>query len=78
MEQLLKSKNIIKDEQWNCFLDNLVPIFPILYCYADQTSTIGQIISNLFDPDQSEKLNISKLVVCYIHIYIFYNFMYSI
>lgn len=67
MEQLLKSKNIIKNEQWNCFLNNIIPIFPILYCYANKTSTLGQIISNLFDPDQSKKFNISKLTVCYLY-----------
>jgi len=58
-------KNIINNNQWKIILNNLAPIFPVLYCYANQTSTLGQIVLDLFDPDQAEKLNISKLVVCY-------------
>lgn len=73
MEQLLKSKNIIKSEQWMCFINNLVPVFPVLYCYANQTSILGQIIFNLFDPDQAEKFNIPKLVVCFIYIFFYYD-----
>lgn len=65
MGQLLTSKDTIKDNQWKCFLNNLAPVFPILYCYANQLSTFGQIILNLFDPDQAEKFSISKIVVCY-------------
>lgn len=64
MEQLLKSKNTIKNDQWKCFLNNLIPIFPVLYSFANQTSSLGKTIFNLFEPDQSEKFNISKLMVC--------------
>ncbi|CAH1714893.1 unnamed protein product, partial [Aphis gossypii] len=63
IEQIIKSKNIINNNQWKCFLKNLAPIFPVLYCYANQTSTLGQIVLDLFDPDQAEKLNISKLAL---------------
>ncbi|XP_015372700.1 PREDICTED: uncharacterized protein LOC107167979 [Diuraphis noxia] len=63
IEQMIKNKNIINDNQWKYFLNNLAPIFPVLYCYANQISTFGQIVLNLFDPDQAKKLNISKLVI---------------
>lgn len=66
MELLLKCKNIVKIDQWQTFLGNLVPILPILYCYATQTSTFGQIIFNLFHPDQAEKFNTSNLMVCFV------------
>lgn len=69
MEQLLKSKNTINTDQWQCFLNNLAPVLPVLYCHANQTSTLGQIIFHLFDPDQSEKFNISKLAVCFCFFY---------
>ncbi|VVC32288.1 Armadillo-like helical [Cinara cedri] len=62
-EQLLKSKNIINNDQWQCILNNLSPILPVLYCHANQKSTLGQTIFNLFDPDQSGKFNIKKLVL---------------
>lgn len=74
MEQLLLSKSRIRKDQWKCLLNHLVPIFPVLYCYADQTSTFGQIVFNLFDPDQAEKFYISKLMVCCIFI-LFYYFL---
>lgn len=70
MEQLLKSKNTIKNDQWTCFINNLFPVFPILYCCANQTSNFGQTIFNFFDPDQAEKFNNSQLVVCFIYIFI--------
>ncbi|XP_022163641.1 uncharacterized protein LOC111029096 isoform X2 [Myzus persicae] len=63
IEQIIKNKNILNNNQWKCFLSNLTPIFPVLYCYANQTSTLGQIVLNLFDPDQAEKFNISKLLL---------------
>lgn len=65
MEELLNSKNTIKDDQWKYFLNNLIPIFPVLYCYASQTTTLGQVIFDLFDPDLAEKYNTSKFMVCY-------------
>lgn len=64
MEQLILSKNRIRNDQWKCLLNHLVPIFPVLYCYANHTSTFGQIIFSLFDPDQAEKFHISRLMVC--------------
>lgn len=77
MEQLLKSKNTMNNDQWQCFLNNLAPILPALYSYANQSSTLGQIIFNLFDPDHSEKFNIKKLVVCFYLFLMIYIFVFS-
>lgn len=63
MERLLKSKTTITNDLWDCFLNSLVPIFPVLYCYSDQSSPFGQTVFNLFDPDHAENFNISKLMV---------------
>lgn len=65
MEQLLMSKNTITNYLWECLLSSLVSIFPVLFCYSNQSSTFGQTIFNLFDPDHAKNFNISKLVVSF-------------
>ncbi|XP_025200463.1 uncharacterized protein LOC112598268 isoform X2 [Melanaphis sacchari] len=73
IEQIIKCKDIINNNQWKYLLNNLTPIFPVLCCYASQISTLGQMILDLFDPDQAEKLNISKLALLHSTIVMLFN-----
>lgn len=59
------SKNTITNDLWECLLNSLVSIFPVLFCYSNQSSTFGQTIFNLFDPDHAKNFNISRLVVSF-------------
>ncbi|XP_050420715.1 uncharacterized protein LOC126833423 isoform X2 [Adelges cooleyi] len=61
LETILKSKNVLENCEWELILKNLSPAFLFLCCQATPKTTLGHVILNFFDPDQSDQNKITKL-----------------
>ncbi|XP_066146267.1 rotatin isoform X2 [Euwallacea fornicatus] len=60
---VLKCKAIVAELIWDSCIQALIPVLPIILCYAENSSTLGRTIVNVVDPDTAKVLLIPEIVM---------------
>lgn len=58
---ILESARFLK-ENWNKLFELLVPVLPLLSCFSNSSTTVGQRIKSLIDPDNIQHLSLVQLL----------------
>lgn len=74
---ILKGRLQMGENGWLKSLEVIVPVLPILQCYAHSSTTLGQCVTKIFDPDVSTNIQLPFIEVLCILLkeYIFYIYI---
>ena len=61
----LKCNILVPDDIWNVIVQAFIPVLPILACYADKSTTLGQNVMTMLDPDRALDLKFSTTQVSF-------------
>lgn len=65
---LLEGKLQLTAPGWSKFLEVLIPVLPLLQCFANSTTSLGKSISKILDPDFS-----SNMKLPFVEVVVFFN-----
>ncbi|XP_066247682.1 rotatin [Euwallacea similis] len=60
---VLKCKAVVAELIWDSCIQALIPVLPIILCYAENSSNLGRTIVNVVDPDTAKVLLIPEIVM---------------
>lgn len=60
---ILKCKILVSDSIWQLVIDAISATYPMLICFADKQSSLGNAITGIFDPDVAKTYSIPQLDV---------------
>lgn len=60
---ILKGRVQMGEDGWLKSLEALAPVLPLLQCHTNSTSTLGQCITKIFDPDVSSSIQLPYIEV---------------
>nr|XP_012136874.1 PREDICTED: rotatin isoform X2 [Megachile rotundata] len=60
---ILKGRVQMGEDGWLKSLEALAPVLPLLQCHANSTTTLGQCITKIFDPDVSSSIQLPYIEV---------------
>ncbi|XP_006614220.1 rotatin isoform X1 [Apis dorsata] len=60
---ILKGRLQMGENGWLKSLEVIVPVLPILQCYAHSSTTLGQCVTKIFDPDVSTNIQLPFIEV---------------
>lgn len=62
---ILKGKVQADETGWLKILETIIPVLPLLQCYAYSSTVIGRCITKMLDPDIFNSIHLPYLEVIY-------------
>lgn len=56
---LIKGKLLMSSDIWEIFTDAMIPVLPLLQCYADKNSMLGKMVVGMLTPQAGQDVIIS-------------------